>query len=106
MFGATVSFLALISCQTIQEPETGSSSIATPTPTPQMAKVSGKPYLALKRGHLVYQNNCAKCHEHRLPDTVILPKWHAKVSAMSSLAGLSSEDEKALQLYLDEFTDR
>ena len=81
-------------------------SIATPKPTPQMAAVSGKSYAGLKKGHEIYQEKCAQCHAHRLPSTAGLPEWHRKIESMAMKAQLSAEDERMLQLYLDEFTDR
>ena len=81
-------------------------SIATPKPTPQMAEVSGKLYAALKKGHEIYQEKYSQCHVHRLPSTAGLPDWHRKVKSMATKAQLSSEDEKFLQVYLDEFSDR
>lgn len=81
-------------------------SIATPEPNEQHARVSGKPLPTLKRGHGVYMRHCAQCHEHRLPNTVTLPDWHAQIKTMSNIAGLSKEDEKSLQIYLGEFSDR
>lgn len=90
----------LLSCQSpIQE-------IATPKPTEAHAKVSGKPFPTLKRGHGVYMKHCAQCHEHRLPNTVTLPDWHRKVETMSHRAGLSAMEEEDLQVYLGEFSDR
>jgi cytochrome c5 len=91
--------LAWVGCQDTR-------SIATPKPTPQMAEVSGKPYAALKKGHEIYQEKCSQCHVHRLPSTAGLPDWHRKVKSMATKAQLSSEDEKFLQVYLDEFSDR
>jgi len=91
--------LALAACQDTQ-------SIATPKPTPQMAEVSGKSYVALKEGHGIYQNKCSQCHVHRLPSTAGLPDWHRTVKSMATKALLSPEEEKVLQLYLDEFSDR
>ena len=91
--------VACIGCQDTQ-------SIATPKPTPKMAEVSGKSFASLKQGHEIYQEKCAQCHVHRLPSTAGLPEWHRKVNSMATKAQLSSEDEKLLQLYLDEFSDR
>jgi hypothetical protein len=95
-----VGFLALSSCS----PDV--QSVATPKPTKANARVSGKPFVPLKRGYGVYMRHCAQCHEHRLPNTVSLPAWHAKIDTMSDLAGLSKEDHDSLQLYLGEFSDR
>ena len=81
-------------------------SIATPKPTPQMAAVSGKPFAKLQNGHEIYQQKCAQCHVHRLPVTAGLPEWHQKIEGMATKAQLSEEEEKNLQLYLDEFSDR
>jgi cytochrome c5 len=71
-----------------------------------MAQASGKPYPKLKRGHGVYMRQCAQCHEHRIPSSATLPEWHDKVSAMSMRAGISKEEERDLQIYLGEFSDR
>lgn len=92
--------IALISCQS------GVRKIATPVPTKAHAQVSGKPFPVLKRGHGVYMKHCAQCHEHRLPNTVTLPQWHAQIDTMSVLAGLSKTDQEDLQEYLGEFSDR
>lgn len=81
-------------------------SIATPKPTPQMAAVSGKSYESLKQGHEVYQQKCAQCHVHRLPVSATLPEWHQKIGVMATKALLTTGEEKSLQLYLDEFSDR
>ncbi len=80
--------------------------IATPLPTEDNARVSGKSLPTLKRGHGVYMKHCAQCHEHRLPNTVTFPAWHAKIESMSHLAGLSKTDKEDLQVYLGEFSDR
>ena len=96
----TILVLGLVSCsQSIR-------SLATPRPTPAHARVSGKSYVSLKQGYGVYMKHCAQCHEHRLPNTVTLPAWHAQIESMSHLAGLSAEDEASLQIYLGEFSDR
>ncbi len=92
--------LGLLSCQN------STRMIATPIPTKKMAKVTGKPFLDLKRGHGVYMRQCAQCHEHRLPNTVTVPAWHDKVDSMSALAGLSKKERADLQSYLSEFSDR
>ena len=92
--------LAFVSCQS------GVRDIATPVPTEAHAQVSGKPLPALKRGHGVYMKHCAQCHEHRLPNTITLPQWHAQIDTMSVLAGLSETDREDLQVYLGEFSDR
>lgn len=89
----------MLACQQVQD-------IATPKPTSQMAKASGKSLPELKRGHGVYMRYCSQCHEHRVPSSTTLPGWHGKVSAMSALAGVSKEEESALQSYLGEFSDR
>ncbi|MDB4141962.1 hypothetical protein N9162_00395 [bacterium] len=91
--------IALVACQNVAD-------VVTPEPSPQMAKASGKSYSDLKEGHGVYMKQCAQCHEHRVPSSTTLPEWHDKVSAMSAIAGLSKVEEKSLQTYLDEFTDR
>lgn len=80
--------------------------VATPEPTETHARLSGKPFPKLKRGYGVYMRHCAQCHEHRLPNTVTLPEWHAQIDTMAEVAGLSAEDGKSLQLYLGEFSDR
>lgn len=80
--------------------------IATPTPTEKGAAVSGKSYESLRNGHSVYMLHCAQCHTHRLPNTSTLPAWHATISSMAENAGLSAADEKDLQAYLGEFSDR
>lgn len=102
--GITIALVAtgfgLVSCQTPIQ------NIATPVPTEAHAKVSGKPLPVLKRGYGVYMKQCAQCHEHRLPNTVSLPAWHAKIDTMSGLAGLSKTDQEDLQFYLSEFSDR
>ena len=92
--------LMLVSCQSsIRE-------IATPEPTPAHAKASGKPLETLVRGRGVYMRHCAQCHEHRLPNTATFPEWHAKIETMSELAGLPASEQKDLQVYLGEFSDR
>lgn len=98
--GLFVVLFGLISCSRDVQ------SVATPKPTKANARISGKPLATLKRGHGVYMRHCAQCHEHRLPNTVSLPAWHAKIDSMSDLAGLSKEDHDSLQLYLGEFSDR
>lgn len=80
--------------------------VATPVPTAAHARLSGKPLPALKRGHGVYMRHCSQCHEHRLPNTVTLPEWHAQIDTMADVAGLSTEDQMNLQIYLGEFSDR
>lgn len=95
-----VMLVGLVSCSNNQQ------NVATPKPTEANARVSGKPLPNLKRGYGVYMRHCAQCHEHRLPNTVTLPEWHAQVGTMADLAGLSKEDEADLQLYLGEFSDR
>jgi hypothetical protein len=92
--------VALYSCSQSEHP------VATPKPTKALARVSGKPYSELKRGYGVYLKHCAECHEHRLPNTVTLPEWHAQIDAMAEVAGLPPEDEESLQIYLGEFSDR
>ncbi|MGJ8697654.1 MAG: hypothetical protein ACSHYF_15155 [Verrucomicrobiaceae bacterium] len=91
--------LLVVACQ-------NSQSIATPKPTRKMAEVSGKSFTTLKEGQGVYARHCAQCHEHRLPSSASLPQWHDQISTMADLAGISKEEEKSLQIYLDEFTDR
>ena len=91
--------LAWVGCQDTQ-------SIATLKPTQYMAEVSGKSYAALKKDHKIYQAKCSQCHVQRLPSTAGLPEWHRKVKSMATKAQLSSEDEKFLQVYQDEFSDR
>lgn len=81
-------------------------NVATPTPTKAGATLSGKSYESLQNGHSVYMTQCSQCHQHRLPNTTTLPAWHAKVSSMAENAGLSKSDEKDLQAYLGEFSDR
>jgi len=71
-----------------------------------MAEVSRKPYAALKKGHKICQEKCSQCHAQRRPSTAGLPEWHHKVNSMATKAQLSSEDEKFLQVYLNEFSDR
>lgn len=90
----------MLSCQSQLQ------KIATPVPTEAHARVSGKSLPTLKRGHGVYLKHCAQCHEHRLPNTVTLPEWHAKIDTMSHLAGLSESEQQDLQEYLGEFSDR
>ncbi|MGJ8723238.1 MAG: hypothetical protein ACSHYB_01670 [Roseibacillus sp.] len=80
--------------------------IATPVPSPKMAKVSGKSYVELKQGYQIYRQHCAQCHEHQLPSTTTLPEYHAKIASMAHLADLSAKEENSLQTYLDVFTDR
>ena len=94
------SLLAFFSCQSHVH------KIATPVPTAAQARVSGKSLPTLKRGYGVYMKHCAQCHEHRLPNTVTLPEWHAKIDTMSHLAGLSQIEQRDLQEYLGEFSDR
>ena len=98
-FALLLTSFIIWACQNVQD-------IVTPAPTPEMAKVSGKPYFQLKEGYGVYMKSCAQCHERRLPSSTTLPDWHDKVSSMSALAGISKEEEKSLQVYLDQFTDR
>ena len=97
--GVIAGGFVLLSCVDQQE-------VATPTPTAKMARVSGKPFDRLKEGHRIYRVHCVRCHENRLPSTVTLPEYHEKISVMSGRAGLTPEQEKSLQLYLDEFSDR
>jgi len=92
-------FVSCVSSSDIHE-------IVTPKPTLKMAKVSGKSYDTLKQGHQIYHQNCAQCHEHRLPDTANVPAWHDKISKMATRAALTKDEKIALQSYLDEFTDR
>lgn len=80
--------------------------IATPEPSPMMAEVSGKPLDQLKEGHEIFRTHCVQCHENRIPSTVTLPEYHQKISVMAGRAQLTPSQEKALQLYLDEFSDR
>ncbi|MEN8772158.1 MAG: hypothetical protein ABF379_03425 [Akkermansiaceae bacterium] len=75
-FGAAVGLVSLFyasSCQSSVQ------KIATPEPTEAGAAISGKSYPTLKRGYGVYMKHCAQCHEHRLPNTISLLDWHAKV---------------------------
>ena len=92
--------IVIVACQS------GVQKIATPVPTEAHAKVSGKSLPVLKRGHGVYMRHCSQCHEHRLPNTITLPDWHAKIEAMSVMAGLSEAEKDNLQEYLGEFSDR
>jgi hypothetical protein len=99
-FVVSILLLGLVSCSDKVQ------SVATPEPTEANARVSGKSLASLKQGYGVYLKHCAQCHEHRLPNTVTLPAWHAKINTMSELAGLSKEERDSLQLYLGEFSDR
>lgn len=85
---------------------TSLQEIATPTPTLEMAEIAKVPYASLQEGHRIYLSNCNQCHEHKLPDTTDIPGYHAKIHQMADLAVLSESEEKNLQLYLDQFTDR
>lgn len=98
--------LAWVSCQSTQSDAPQPSSIATPVPTRKMAKVSGKSYSELMEGYRVYQENCAKCHEHRLPSTATFSDYHAKIHTMAGRAQLTEAQETSLQTYLGEFSDR
>lgn len=95
----SLALIGLVSCYDSQD-------MATPKPTPKMAELSGKPLDKLKEGHEIFRSNCVQCHENRLPSTVTLPEYHAKVSVMAGRARLTKAQEEALQLYLDEFSDR
>jgi len=94
-----VALFALVACVDQQE-------IVTPTPTAKLAEVSGKSLVELKQGNEIYRNQCVSCHENRLPSSATLPGYHKKVSIMATRAGLTKSEEAALQLYLDEFSDR
>ena len=94
-----LAFLGLAACVDKRE-------VATPKPTEKMAVVSGKPYADLKRGYEIYRSQCVMCHDNRLPASATLPEYHEKVAVMASRAGLSKAEEAALQIYLDEFSDR
>ncbi|YCM45756.1 hypothetical protein V2O64_06985 [Verrucomicrobiaceae bacterium 227] len=94
-----VALFALVACVDKQ-------NIATPAPTAKMADVSGKSLTALEQGHEIYRSQCVACHENRLPSSATLPEYHKKVSVMATRAGLDKSQEAALQLYLDEFSDR
>ena len=96
---AMVALCALVACVDKQ-------NIATPTPDSKMARVSGKDLASLKQGHEIYRSQCIQCHENRLPTSATLPEYHKKVSMMATRAGLTKSEEAALQIYLDEFSDR
>lgn len=97
--------LFIVACKNLDQ---GASikDIATPVPTPQMAKLNNKSFEELVEGRRVYDTHCIKCHESRLPNTGDLPSWHKKVHSMSEKASLSSYQEESLQSYLEIFSDR
>lgn len=97
--------LYVISCESL---DNGASvkDIATPKPTPEMARLNNKSYEELIEGRSVYDTHCIMCHDNQLPSTTDLPSWHKKIHTMSEKASLSSHQENALQSYLEIFSDR
>jgi len=98
--------IGLVGLGCISSCQSSIQKTATPEPSKANAVVSGKAFLTLKRGYGVYMRHCAQCHEHRLPNTITLPTWHAQIEEMSNMAGLSKTDTKNFQTYLGEFSDR
>jgi len=54
----------------------------------------------LKRGHTVYQTECARCHEPMMPSEVSGKDWHLVVPGMAWNAGISAADEEAVLRYI------
>lgn len=80
-------------------------SFVHPEPTQKLAELNEVDYSQVKQGWTIYKNSCAHCHQHQLPKTSSLPDWHVKVKEMSEKATLTPREEKALQAYLELYTD-
>ncbi len=71
-----------------------------PNPTPQMAKMSGKPLAEIQRGHVVYMLKCGECHRYELPEDLDVDEWQDTVPKMIAHAGLEPADEQAVLAYV------
>ncbi|MGC6467084.1 MAG: hypothetical protein ACON38_01065 [Akkermansiaceae bacterium] len=82
------------------EPVDERTSMDAPVPDAKMAKDYGVSLEQIGLGHAVYLRKCGECHLHVLPDQMEKENWHVVVPGMSWNAGLTAEEEQALQQYL------
>jgi cytochrome c5 len=71
-----------------------------PVPTEDMAKKSGTGLETLRRGHVVYTTECARCHTPMMPKEISGEDWHVVVPGMAWNAGISKADEDAVLKYI------
>lgn len=71
-----------------------------PMPTAEMVAASGESAETIKRGHLVYTTQCARCHEPMMPSEISGEDWHVVVPGMAWNAGISAADEEAVLKYI------
>lgn len=69
-------------------------------PTPELAKLSGKPIEDLGKGHSIFMRQCMQCHEQRIPNEIPTKEWHVIVPGMAWNAGLSPEEERLVTDYV------
>ena len=77
-----------------------SENVKAPLPDASMARQAGTPITTLGRGYSLYQTQCAQCHESKMPKDMRVDEWHTIVPGMAWNAGLSKQDEKAVEAYL------
>ena len=69
-------------------------------PSPELAKLSGKPIEDLGKGHSIFMRQCMQCHEKRIPNEIPTEEWHVIVPGMAWNAGLSPEEERLVTDYV------
>lgn len=80
--------------------------MVAPQPNLNMVKESRHSLEKLGVGYSLYLRKCSECHEHKIPGMYPTLERHQLVTGMAHNAGLSTEEESAVQAYLEAISER